>query len=67
MLSDAKVEAYRRMTPEERWREVEELMTLAWRSLLELPEDDRRRRLEIIRREHEEGNALIVEALRRLR
>lgn len=39
MLSDKKIEAYRRMTPEERWREVEELMTLAWRDLLALPEE----------------------------
>ena len=37
MLSKERIERYRRMTPEERWREVEELMTLAWRSLLELP------------------------------
>jgi hypothetical protein len=63
MLSDAKIEAYRRMTPEERWREVEELMTLAWRTLKELPDDDFHRRMEVIRREHEESDAIILEHL----
>jgi len=29
MLSQSKIEAYRQMTPDERWREVEELMTRA--------------------------------------
>lgn len=29
MLSDAQIAAYRRMTPEERWRKVEAPMTLA--------------------------------------
>ena len=66
MLSDEKIEAYRRMTPEERWREVEELMTLAWRMLLELPEDERNRRLAIIREEHEKSDAIILDHLRRL-
>ena len=65
MLSDAKIEAYRRMSIEERWREVEELMTLAWRSLLELPEEERLRRLAAIREEHEAGNALLLEQLRK--
>lgn len=54
------------MTPEERWREVEELMTLAWRSLLELPEEERQRRLAIIREEHEVSDRIVLEHLRRL-
>jgi hypothetical protein len=66
MLSERKLEAYRRMTPGDRWREVEELMTLAWRSLLELPEEERQRRLEIIREEHEASDRIILERLRRL-
>ncbi len=37
MLSPSQIEAYRRMSPAERWREVEALMTLAWRSLKQLP------------------------------
>ena len=65
MLSLQKIEMYRRMTPQERWKEVEELMTLAWRSLLELPAEERRRRLDLIRREHAESNDRIVEHLRR--
>lgn len=65
MLSDEKIEAYRRMTPEERWREVEELMTIAWRSLLELPEEERERRLAVIREEHEESDRRMLEHLRR--
>ncbi len=66
MLSDAKMEAYRRMTPEERWREVEELMTLAWRSLLELSYEERQRRLAIIREEHEISDRIVFEHLKRL-
>ena len=66
MLSDAKIEAYRRMTPEERWREVEELMTLAWRTLLAMPEEERNRRLALIREEHEESDAIILAKLRSL-
>ncbi|MEW6743784.1 MAG: hypothetical protein AB1486_13600 [Planctomycetota bacterium] len=65
MLSESKFEAYRKMIIEERWREVEELMTLAWRSLLELPQEERERRLALIREEHETTNRLILEHLRR--
>jgi hypothetical protein len=65
MLSAEKLEAYRRMTPEERWREVEELMTLAWRDLCALPPEERERRLAIIRQEHEESDAIMIEHLRR--
>ena len=66
MLSQRKLEAYRKMTPEERWREVEELMTLAWRSLLELPEDERQRRLKVIREEHEASDRILLEHLGKL-
>ncbi|MBI2933091.1 MAG: hypothetical protein HYY16_15715 [Planctomycetes bacterium] len=66
MLSAEKIQAYRAMTPEERWREVEELMSLAWRTLCELPDEERRRRLEIIREEHEASDAIMLEHLRRL-
>lgn len=65
MLSEEKLEAYRRMTPEERWREVEELRTLAWRDLCALPPEERERRLAIIRQEHEESDAIKLEHLRR--
>ena len=63
MLSQEKIQAYRRMCVEERWREVEELMTLAWRTLKELPADERARRLEVIREEHETSDAVLLERL----
>jgi hypothetical protein len=66
MLSNEKIEAYRRMTPEMRWHEVEELMTIAWRALLELPEEERQRRLAVIREEHEESDRHLFEHLKRL-
>src|ERR1051325_920683 len=37
MLSESKLNAYRQMTFEERWQEVEQLMTFAWRFLNNLP------------------------------
>jgi hypothetical protein len=64
MQSDARIEAYRRMTPEDRWREVEDLMTLAWRSLLDLPDAERQRRLAVIRDEHETSDAILLQHLR---
>ncbi len=66
MLSEEKIRAYRLMSPEERWREVEELMTFAWRSLLALPEEERRRRLQLIREESEASDAAILAHLGRL-
>jgi hypothetical protein len=65
MLSDERIDAYRRMTPEARWREVEELMTLAWRTLQALPEAERERRLSVIREEHDTSDAVWMEHLRR--
>ena len=61
MTGESGIEAYRRMTPEERWRHVEELMTLAWRALQQLPDDERRRRLEVVREEHEASDAIMLE------
>jgi hypothetical protein len=66
MLSPEKIDAYRRMAPEERWREVEELMTIAWRALLALPEEERQRRLAVIRDEHEESDRIVLEHLGRM-
>lgn len=66
MLSEAKLEAYRRMTPEERWREVEELMQLAWQDLLALPEAERNRRPAIVHEEHDRSDEILLAALRRL-
>lgn len=61
MLSTKTIDAYRAMTVEERWRIVEELMTLAWRALKQLPEDERERRLAVVRKQLHEGNELIWE------
>ncbi len=54
------------MTPEERWKEVEELMTLAWRDLKSRPKEERERILALIREESDKSDALILEGLRRL-
>ena len=65
MLSDAKIEAYRKMTQEERWREVEQLMTFAWRFLKQLPEEEVARRLAHDRQQHDESDAIVLAHLRR--
>lgn len=67
MLSQEQIEAYRRMTPEERWEQVEALMSLAWSMLKELPEEERERRLARDRDEHDQADAIILEHLRRFR
>jgi len=64
MLSKSRIEAYRRMSPEERWREVEELMTLAWRSLTELSDSEYERRLQVIREQHELSDRIMLDRLR---
>ena len=63
MLSDAKIAAYRRMTPEERWKGVEELMTLAWRELLARPAAERERILRLIHDDHDLSDATMLKAL----
>ena len=65
MLSDARIEAYRKMPQAERWREVEELMTFAWRFLKQLPEEEVERRLAEDRRRHDEGDEIVLAHLRR--
>ena len=65
MISEAQLEAYRRMTPEERWREVEALMTMAWRMLKELPHEEVERRLAYDRAQHDQSDAIMLEYLRR--
>lgn len=65
MLSEAQLNAYREMTLEERWHEVEELMTFAWRFLSELPEEEIERRLAHDREQHDKSDAIVLEYLRR--
>ncbi|HWL92100.1 MAG TPA: hypothetical protein VNT79_01075 [Phycisphaerae bacterium] len=65
MLSEAKLQAYREMTPEERWSEVEALMTFAWRFLKELPPEELERRLAYDREQHDKADEIILAHLRR--
>ena len=64
MLSTSQIEAFRRMTPEERWRITAELMEFSWRYLLTLDPAERERRLEIARRHHRLSNEAIAAALK---
>lgn len=67
MLGVARIEAYRVMTPEQRWQEVRELTAIAWHALMELPQEERNRRLEIVRREHDASDSILLDRLRCLR
>jgi len=62
--SKEQLEAFRRMTPEERWRITSQLMDLAWRTLVELPHEERERRLEAARRQHQLSNEAIIAKLK---
>lgn len=64
MHSREQIEAFRRMTPEERWKITAQLMEFAWRSLLELDPAERERRLELARMQHRLSNEAIVDALK---
>lgn len=64
MLSAEQIRLYRRMSMEERWRLTEELMTLAWRALLEMPHDQRECRLRLAREEHDASSQALEQALR---
>jgi hypothetical protein len=66
MLDDEDIARYRRMSQEERLDVFRRLMNFAWDSLLELSEEERRRRLELAEREHAEGNARLEERFRTL-
>jgi hypothetical protein len=62
--SREQIEAFRRMTPQERWKITAQLMEFAWRSLLALDPDERERRLEAARRQHRLSNEAISAALK---
>ena len=66
MLADGDIERYRAMTQEERFEIFRSLMNFAWQSLLELPEEERRRRLEYAELEHARSNARLEDKLRSL-
>ncbi len=62
--SPEQIEAFRRMTPEERWRITAQLMEFAWRSLLALDPAERERRLDLARRHHRLSNEAIAAGLK---
>jgi hypothetical protein len=64
MLSKERLEAYRRMTPAEKWAETMELIDYGWQMLMTLPPEERERRLEIMRRERQAVNAAVAKALK---
>lgn len=64
MLSPERLEAYRRMSPQEKWEEFRSLLDSGWEMLMSLPAEERERRLEIMRVEHQKTNDLIVKALK---
>lgn len=63
MLSKERLEAYRRMTPAERWAETLRLLEFGWEMLQRLPPEERERRLEIARRERRRVNDEIARRL----
>jgi hypothetical protein len=63
VLSEEQILLYRRMSIQERWRLTEELMTVTWRALLELPYEERERRLKLAREEHEASSRALEQAL----
>jgi hypothetical protein len=64
MLSKERLEAYRRMTPAEKWAETMELIDYGWQMLMTLPPEERERRLEIMRRERQAVNDAVAKALK---
>jgi len=62
--SREQIEAFRRMSPQERWKITTQLMEFAWRSLLALDPVERERRLELVRRQQRISNEAIVAALK---
>lgn len=62
--SEEQLEAFRRMTPEERLALTRELMQSEWRTLMALPPEERERRLEALREEHRRSNEAIAAVLK---
>jgi len=65
-MSCEQLDAFRRMSPAERWKLQVELMDAAWEDLEKLPAEEFRRRMEYLRLSHEEGNRRIAERFRSL-
>lgn len=52
------------MTPAEKWAETCALIDYGWEMLLRLPPEERERRLEIMRLEHQQVNDAVARALK---
>ncbi|MBL9000830.1 MAG: hypothetical protein JNK25_06805 [Phycisphaerae bacterium] len=65
MQDHARIEAYRKMPQEERWREVQALMTYAWRFLKQLPHEEVARRLAEDRKRHDDSDEIMLAHLRK--
>jgi len=64
VLSKERLEAYRKMTPAQRWAETLALFEYGWEILMRLPPEERERRLDIARRERQRVNDAIAKALK---
>ncbi len=64
MLSKERLEAYRKMTPQQKWAETRELIESVWAILSSLPPEERERRLELMRRERQAVNDAVAKALK---
>jgi hypothetical protein len=64
MLSKERLEAYRKMTPAQKWEETLMLLDFGWEILSSLPHAERERRLAIMRRQQEESNDAVAKALK---
>ena len=63
MLSKERLDAYRRMSPAERWAETLNLLDYGWEMLLRLPDEEIERRLEAARRERQRINDRVAREL----
>lgn len=66
MIGEEEIRRYREMTPEERFEVFRQLMDFAWDLLLELPEEERRRRLAYAEALHAESSARLEAKFRSL-
>ena len=67
MMGQEQVEAFRNMTPSERWKLQVRLMDSAWEEMLKLDATELSRRLDYLNRQHEIGNQRIIDRFRSLR
>lgn len=66
MIGEEELARYRAMSQEERFEIFRRLMTFAWQSLLELPDEERKRRLAWAEREHDESSRRLEAKFREL-